>query len=496
MSTVKYIFLGILILVLGRLTFFTDPYAVSVDESTYMALAERADYAGHLYAHAVDRKPPFLLWSYEAIQKIFGTWNIHGVHFIAILWTLALGFMAARLTGTWAAFFIYLLYSSSLPRGVFAFNAELLMLLPLVLSILCLEKAKRSVLKMQWAWVFLSVFLAGQACYFKQYAGLIYAPFYLWWAFSEWKGWRRHLALGILSAFSLSLSLGWPALYYWRQGAFEDFLYWVWLDGFAYMGQEAGVLNEERSLLAALGGVVLAWIPLWLLVFKKMPYLMKKYFPWVLLAAFAGYTAFMSGRYYTHYFIPLIYFLSLLGAFAWQQEGKIKETWKKMAMGAALSVPFIVFAIFNVAQDRFHPNTSFNVQALAKVKSAAEQIRMMTAREDRIQVWGMASQIYVLSERGSSTSFIFSDFVSGRLPGFRSSASIPIPGMEERFLREMAESPPRIFVDTSTASLNDYGDFPLSRFPQIESFILKNFEKYEGQSGEIDIWVYSGLGLK
>src|SRR3989338_11712450 len=96
----KLIFFLLLILVLGRLSFWTEPYGVNVDESTYMAISEVSSFGGTLYVDAVDRKPPGLFWFFEIIGNLFGPWNIHALHIVFLFLALFLAWMAVSSAGS------------------------------------------------------------------------------------------------------------------------------------------------------------------------------------------------------------------------------------------------------------------------------------------------------------------------------------------------------------------------------------------------------------
>lgn len=494
-STSLKIFFGFAILVIGRLAFFTEPYGISVDESTYMAISERALTEGALYEVAVDRKPPLLFWTYQAIQLVFGVWNIHAIHFISILWILALALIAERWAGTRTAFYFVCMFSSCLPRGIFAFNAEWLMLMPLSISLFLLVRSTGlHSQKLRLSCVAGSVFLAGLSCFYKQYAGLIYAPAYIFLSLFHFRSLGFQLRSAFISSIALFSAFALMSLPFYLTKTWDDYFYWVWLDSFSYMGQDAKSLNEERSLWSVLVGIGAAWFPLFGFCVWRARSLLRRNLFLVLVTLAAAWTAFLSGRYYTHYFAPFLFFLSILGALAFD-EIRLRQSRKgiKASLLILVFVPFFVFAFFNLFQDQINPNTSFNRQVQEKLFALKNPIQGLSSESNRIQVWGMASQIYVISKRGAGTSFVFADFVSGRLPGFKSAVSIPTPGAEDRFLKEIKADPPQLIIDTSGAEINDYGHFPLSRFPRVWELVNRLYTRQQHEG--VDIWVYSASGL-
>ena len=118
----------------------------------------------------------------------------------------------------------------------------------------------------------------------------------------------------------------------------------------------------------------------------------------------------------------------------------------------------------------------------------SDHIRANTDPEDRIVVWGLASQIYVISERGSGTRFIPADYVSGRMGGMHSSAKHPFFERNMSFyLADFEKKKPQPFIDTASASLNDYQFFPIKDYPDLNSYLQANYN-FEGEFEGFGIW--------
>ena len=108
-----------------------------------------------------------------------------------------------------------------------------------------------------------------------------------------------------------------------------------------------------------------------------------------------------------------------------------------------------------------------------------------------IAVWGAASQLYAMSERGSGTRYVFADFVSGRQPGFDSGASEPVPGALASYLHDLYRNRPAVFVDTAPAGINDYGHFRLASFPPLKQYLSSRYRLIATVEG-IDLWAILG----
>lgn len=495
----KHLLLGGLILFLARLSFFTEPMGISVDESTYLSIAEVLEKGGRLYVDALDRKPPGLFWLYQIHQKIFGHWNIHALHFSIFLLSLFLAYLAFRASKRVWGFWLYILFSSCLLRGVLAANAEYWMLLFLApASILALrafleEKSQRA----RILGLSLATGLAAISSLFKQYGGLVYAAIYIWGSleYLRWgsESWQKRMSIQLWAALGSFISLGLvyaaTSFYFWKQGTFSEFLYFFVLESFDYMGQDRGLNQQTKSGWIFLS-LVLSWLPLWILSFQSLWKYGKSsawHRSWAVGFIAALFTAFLSGRHYTHYFVPAIWYLSVLAAPSADALYKKLQRKFRIVFLSFLVLPYLVFSILNTFQESFSSHWTFTKKRQFELEVVGQWIKMHSNENDRICVWGMASQIYVFSNRGSATPFIFADFASGRLPGFKSEVSIPMPGAMESYLRSLDEQKPLYFINTSTAHLNDYGAFPLSRFPELESFIQENYQ-LEANLMNYELW--------
>jgi hypothetical protein len=490
-------------LVVGRLAFFTEPFGISVDESTYLSIAEILQRGGVLYRDAVDRKPPGLFWFYEGIGTVFGVWNLSAVHFVFFVLIILLAVLIFRWCKLWMnssatilAVALFAIHSSCFPREVISSNAEYPMLLFCFLAIVFLCRATH---EKRVSFVFLAGVAVAVACLFKQYAVIIYAPVHLVGLIQVWRQQIGRLLEKLLRqikffcAFCLGLAaVGSVVVYYFaRRDALEEFYYYFIFDGLHYVKSSRSQPNHETSGIVALLGMLVSWPLLWFGAFRLFAdRKVWRYELWILVAAVFGAicTTVLSGRYYTHYFVPVIFFLSILAAYGLEsfRRAQAFQIRKGLLLFLGLA-PFVFYAFFNLNRDLFSNRWSFTREKQSRVAEVSEYIQSHSLEGERIAVWGMASQIYVMSKRGSGTRFIFSDFVSGRQPGFHSELSIPTPGAMDQFILDLAKSKPKFFVDTSPAQLNDYGYFPLERFPALRDFIKRKYVRESSIAG-FDLW--------
>src|SRR5215831_20410372 len=130
----RAIVIVVLITLFTHAPLFARPF-YNVDEATYSVIADELLRGGHLYRDAVDHKPPLIYWTYAAVYAVSGSYRIHFLHAVCLLWILGtawiLAGMAARACGPSAGFASALLYgtfsAASLPKWFLSANCELWM---------------------------------------------------------------------------------------------------------------------------------------------------------------------------------------------------------------------------------------------------------------------------------------------------------------------------------------------------------------------------------
>lgn len=465
--------------VLGRLAVFTEPYGISVDESNYMTLGQRLMDGGLPYVDAIDRKPPGVFWCFEGLGHLWGPWNIHGVHILFGVFCLFLAWLAYRWTHEILCVLFVPLALHSFPREVISANAEYLMMILLVPSIFLLLKA---IQKSSFTLFAFAAFVAGLSTLMKQYAGLIYAPIYLAWVIEDLRHrspglLKRQFFAGLASLLGLGICYGGVWFYFWMHQAAEPFLNWALKNGLEFVRDSRSVSNHVTSVRVALSGLFGCWLLFWLAVFFELRWLRsleKKMILGGLIGALV--TAFLSGRYYTHYFVPAAWFLVVLGVPVWSAWAQDFRLWIRRLSWALVLMTFAFWSYMSFDRDRWM-KVSFSKDMQTRIEAVATWIKAHSDDTDRIQVWGMAGQIYTMSERGAGSRFPFSDFISGRQPGYKSPESRPVPGTMSIFLDDLVLERPRYFIDTSPASLNDYQFFPLDRFEDLKRFVDEHFTR-------------------
>jgi 4-amino-4-deoxy-L-arabinose transferase-like glycosyltransferase len=144
------------------------------DEGEYAYVAWRMLEGEVPYRDAFDQKPPGVFLAYLGAFSLLGR-SSEAIHVFAHLWsagTAALLFvLLRRLAGEVAAalgVLVFAVVSTDASVGATAANTEVFMLLPMVASVLCVERA---VAEDRALWWLACGALAAAACWFKQVAG-------------------------------------------------------------------------------------------------------------------------------------------------------------------------------------------------------------------------------------------------------------------------------------------------------------------------------------
>src|SRR5437016_6253646 len=135
----RFAALGIVLLTVAiRLPSLLHPQPID-SEAMYSVVANEIVDGGRPYADAVERKPPLLFWTYAAIFKVAGKFNLKALHFVALVWTLCamagLYLVGRELFDRNTGLITALFYSVFQPWWTWknlAFDSEMLMNLPII----------------------------------------------------------------------------------------------------------------------------------------------------------------------------------------------------------------------------------------------------------------------------------------------------------------------------------------------------------------------------
>jgi len=185
---------------------------------------------------------------------------------------------------------------------------------------------------------------------------------------------------------------------------------------------------------------------------------------WLLVSA-VGVVA--GGHFFDHYFIQLVGPLAVLGGLYLGE--RASAAWNR-----AIGLFAVGLMLFAVGEDyEYRP---FWRPPSPDYERLAAAIRDRTGDDERIFVWGNAPAIYVLSDRVPASRFV------GFLRGLhRGEGEAPErawdagPEVWPLLADDFARHPPALIVDTSTGNLREFRDYPMSRFPAVQSLVASGY---------------------
>ncbi|MCS7075664.1 MAG: hypothetical protein NZ455_03090 [Bacteroidia bacterium] len=144
-SIVPYLFLLVFAIILRIPSL--DKHHILTDEASYYVCAQRVVEQGKNYTDAWDNKPPLIVGLYSFMYRLFGTYSLKAVKIMSILWIYITALLITDVVNNFrllpepsllpAYFYIIL---SSIPWNTQELNAELLMNLPITISLFYLIK--------------------------------------------------------------------------------------------------------------------------------------------------------------------------------------------------------------------------------------------------------------------------------------------------------------------------------------------------------------------
>lgn len=441
------------------------------DEAIYGTIASLMNLGGPLYgAGGVDNKPPGIFWTYAAVFRVFGNYQMTAIHaagLVAMAATCVLVFVIGRRVrcaraGLIAALLYGVLTAAGNPR-LLASNTEIFMALPLTGSFLAM-------LDRRWLW---SGALLVAACAFRQSAAanLLLAAAGLFWL--ETSGSRLRPAAFFGAGVALAIVAGAAALA--ATGSLEGF--WRWTVSTLY-GYASGnwtpslVWGRARdSLVPFAVDNAVVWIAAIAYALRRRrgekPELLVV--AW-LVVAMAGSLA--GGHLSWHYFIQAMAPLALLAGFAF--DGFALRPAVLAAAAAGIAVPAVAWWVFNMYAD---PLTYDFAAPAPQHEAVASYIASHSSSGDRVFVWGDWPALYVESDRLMASRF------PGFLRGFARGSGLPpnnwdtSPDVWPLLQSDLASHPPLLIVDTAAAGWSDFSGYPMSDYPVLEQLVTTRYHQ-------------------
>ena len=409
----RELFLLLSILVLAfvlRLAFLHEPF--DRDEGFYGYIGQEILRGSLPYRDVVDIKPPGVYYIYAGmIALVGGTTEALRIvtAFFAVITVLFIHMLARQAYGTRTgllAALLYGIYSSGPLHYGSSSNAEVFMVLPLVLgTYLALKGADATRGRLFFAG---SGLCAGIAMLVKTVAlphVLLLFFFVLLYRKPDDMLKRRLVDAGIF-ALPLLLLAVLTLAYFTTHRALDDFIYW----NFTFIKKYSKSNIVGMSFLRTVGDIAPETVPLallalpvsfWLIFGRKSDY-RDRLIGLLLPVSFVGVC--MPGKFYPHYFIQLVPSLALLAAIALDRIMRSRRF-----LYAAAPLLLAMFAYTAAKEYRYYLVYDPREISMKKYGSSlfvdsvdvAKYIRERTEPSDYIYQWGFEPEIYFLSGRRS-----------------------------------------------------------------------------------------------
>ena len=448
------------------------------DEGEYAYVAWRMLEGEVPYRDAFDQKPPGIFLAYLGAFSLLGR-STEAIHLFAHLWsagTAALLFLLLRrLAGEVAAalgVLVFAVVSTDAALGATAANTEVFMLLPMVASLLCLERA---VAEERARWWLACGALAAAACWFKQVAGTNVLFLGLVAALDVPAAGARGRARLILRRYAWlmlgALALSVPVVAaFAAAGALQPFLDAVFLHNLEYsqrksLGQglaSLGVALRRQGPGFAVFWVLALWAalrPLWSrLPGRRAGGLLAGW--WV--ASLAG-TA-LGLHFRPHYFIQALPALAGLCGLALAAVARpiLARPEPRLAWGGIALLVLLVLvppviasrSILFAGSPEAISRRIYGLNPFPEAVQIASYVARTSEPDESVYVVGSEPQIFFYAQRRSATRYIYFYPLTGGYPD--------APERQREAIAEVEASRPRyvVWVNVPTSLLSADGSDP------------------------------------
>jgi hypothetical protein len=377
------------------------------------------------YRDVFDHKPPVAFYL-NALALLFVPPTSTGIHTflhvynfltLIVLFFLAKTYTESYTTGLWVAF-TYAVFSSSPAIQGFTASTEMLLLLPMSMSLLCgvLAVQRRSIL-----FSLVSGICGALAFFTKQTAGVILVFICLYVLASLISCVLRK---NISRRTSVAIMLGWGAGfilvvllfagYYYYHKVFDEFLYWSFTHSLIYSKQISIWKTLPRiysiGLQIVKGNFLIIAMGLAVSLFVCFRRNLKGCF--MLGFLLFSFLATVPGTVYNHYFAQIAPAVSMAGGWAVAlclsmiPDRMLRRSAALLTAATIVAVPIWAHSGYYFRKSPIEFSRSFfGGNPFPESEDLAEFLAERTSKEDTIFIIGSEAQIFLLSQRQSSSSF-------------------------------------------------------------------------------------------
>ena len=377
------------------------------------------------YIDVVDQKPPGIFFI-NAFALLFVPPTATGIHIflhaynfltLIILFLLAKTYTESYTAGLWVAF-IYAVFSSSPAVQGFTASTEMFLLLPLSMSLLF------AVLAVQKRSIFYSLAsgICGAFAFFTKQTAAFILVFICLYVLANLISLvsRKDMSKRTTAAILLGWGAGFLLVvlliggFYYYHRAFDEFLYWSLTHSLIYSKRSSlsWILSRVYSigLQIVKGNFFIMFLGFVVSLFACFRKNLKGCF--MLGFLLCSLLAIVPGTIYNHYFAQLAPAVSMAGGWAVAlclsmiPDGRLRKCAALIIAAAIIALPVWAHSGYYYKQSPIEFSRSFfRDNPFPESEDLAEFLAERTNKEDTIFIIGSEAQIFLLSQRQSSTSF-------------------------------------------------------------------------------------------
>lgn len=453
-----------LLFFLLRLPSLIEPYWYG-DEGIYQTIGIAMNNNRLLYSEIWDNKPPLLYLLYALFNgDQFQVRLLSLITGLLSTWTffyLSIKLFANMRASIVSTTFFAVLFAVPLLEGNIA-NAENFMLLPIIaagsLIYTYSQNTKYTIFNTKYLLPMVAGLLLGIAFLFKIVAIFDLAAFLLFFIIVNlpkklsWHMPLIHNSLFIIFGFILPIIAA--ALFFLSQNTLYDFTQAVFLSNIGYVGYRNELIIPQGFLILKL--ILLAVFALF--VFLKRERLTQPIIFIILWLGFTLFSAFFSGRPYTHYSLIALPALSLtIGLIV-----AIKTIRAKTALSIAWIIIIVCLSttftpnytkalsyyenalLFITDKKDIYAYWSFFDSKTPRNYEIASFIKSHTKQDDNVFIWGDSAQIYALSGKLPPGKYTVSYHIVNNGPALSETQSA-INSSKPKYIVALTDAPPLPF---------------------------------------------------
>jgi len=446
------------------------------DEAQYAAIGELLRAGGRLYGDGgVDNKPPGIYWTYAAVFDASGRYAMWAIHLVALAVVIATAWIlcaiatriASRRAGVLAGVFYGVFTTVYYPK-MLAANTEIFMMLALSGMALLVVRAREARLGPALGALAAAGALVAVASGYKQSAAINLAVIAAGVVAA-----RAWLARLVVAGLGFAAALGAGALAVAATSSLPAMWHWCVTQVVGSYGASAWHGSVWHNIAVGLVPFVASSLLVWLAGAARAARIRAagaaERIVWVWFAISLA-SAVAGGHFFGHYFIQPLAPLTALAAIELDDRLGASTARALARVVEALTVlPAAGFFAFNLV---FEPITEAFGGPDPDFRIPAAWVRDHTGPGDRIFVWGMFAPTYVLADRLPASRFV------GFLRGAERNKNAPPelgwdtgPEVWPALADDFARHRPAVVIDTSTADLMSFGNYPIRRFPAVAALL-------------------------